>query len=122
MTKEGILLHSSGWAGPLQNRSRSRLEERSRQQLRESLAALEMPVSRISKGCGAWRVLACRLYLALEVVRSLAMVRRSAVSVSAAAQQIKKTSNAPKPVLKLWIREIDRVVRVVRKARVEAFA
>jgi hypothetical protein len=65
----------------------------------------------ISNRCGAWPAPACRSSLGGEVFRSLATPRRWARSVSPGAQQIKKTSNAPKPVLKLWIREVDRFLR-----------
>ena len=58
-----------------------------------------------------WRVAGAGLPLGGEVFRSLATPRRWARSVSPGAQQIKKMSNAPKPVLKLWIRAVDRFLR-----------
>jgi len=44
----------------------------------------------------------CRLSLGREVFRLFAARRGWAPLVSPGAQQIKKTRNAPKPVLKLW--------------------
>src|SRR5215470_17992404 len=57
----------------------------------------------ISNRCGALPAPACRSSLSREVFRSFATRRRWAPSVSPGVQQIKKTSNAPKPVPKLWV-------------------
>ena len=52
--------------------------------------------------CGALPAPDCRLSLGREVFRSFAARRGWAPLVSPGAQQIKKTRNAPKPVLKPW--------------------
>jgi hypothetical protein len=100
--KEGDLLLSSGWTESIENRFYLRSGKRKPRQLQESPAAKELPFM-ISNRCGAWSAPACRSSLGREVFRSLATPRQWAPSVSAGAQQIKKTSNAPKPALKLQI-------------------
>ena len=64
-----------------------------------------------------WPAWACRSTLAQEVCLSLATPRGWAPWASPGAQDPKKTSNAPKPVLKLWIRAVDRFLRSQASSR-----